>query len=1357
MMNKYVERTCTEIPEKPDDTSHSESRLLSAFGDRGAYVLMGAPGAGKTEAFKHEADNDQASYVTARNFNTLEDRPEWHDRVLFIDGLDELRAGPFDGRTQLDRIRTKLDKLGRPRFRLACREADWFGANDRDHLKAVARDEDILVLRLDPLSSDDTRCLLQEKWDIGDPDGFITEAWKRGIGSLLTNPQNLEMLAIAVATGTWPKTRIQTFEHACQKLVHEPNIEHELANPDRASTSDLLAAAGQLCAVQLLAGTTGYTLVGGVDDPEYPRPNCIASGDPKILRDVLRTRLFASTDKGRIPIHRHVAEFLAARYFCGLINNRVPVRRVLALLAGEDGRTVSAMRGVAAWFAAHCKLARDDVMERDPLGAVLYGDVTGFSVDEKSRLLACLELDAGRDPGMFAAMHDLDSRWEDVAAPDMEEAFREILTEKETGQGKQTVALAVLRSLQRGAFIPRLTSMLLDVVRNDQSWPVVREAALEAYVRQSRDQGNSDRELKSLLEDVHRRSVSDPLDNLLGRLLRELYPRVLPPGEVGQYLKEQERPTFGGWYWLFWEQEIAERSTDEQFAEVLDSLLETYDSRGWTRKDGASVSYWLRTMPARLIAQYLERSPTAHDQRLFAWLGFAMRDAAHSAKAKITNWLGDNPESYKAVVRLAADRNTDSSRLREEIYRRLSIAVEPLDFGAWCLAQAAETKPNKEAATEFFLEQVVARQDEESISAEVVEMRLAHDRTLVDRYRELRQRREDNLAAFTSSSALLEEQRQTETRQRQEEWRDLVVAHESELRQNRAAPALLHRLVSAYLGWFVDTQGTEGRSRLRSLLGNDSLVDTIIEAFRASTTRDDLPDDDEIFDLADDQKHHLLMLPFLVGLDELSSLRVGEAPLDEQSIRRALAFRFNAPDFWNQEPEWYRSILNCHPDLVADALVRSVHAALRRGAASALGLYELGHDDRYQPVARVAVLRLLKSFPPRCKIEQLHVLTLLLHAADRHVASDTLLQIVEGKLTLGSMDTAQRVYWMCAGLLAAPELYNDRLRDALTGSGSERRVRHAAEFLSQSRPALVAALEVQTLEFLIVSLGNSYRPYGWPDADDASVESNTPTYSSTSLFVDALINTMSSKPSDDATDALERLSGEPTLKSWHVKLHDATSRQREVRREANFRQPTVEQVLETLDNRRPANAADLAALTKQLLCDLGRDIRHGNTADWRQYWNRHPESPQPIRENDCRDRLLSDLKARLGPLNVDALPEPTYADDKRADIRVWCNGSNVPIEIKKSTHNDLWRAIRNQLIAKYTRDPGADGYGIYLVFWFGPDRCKRPPTGRPPETPDTLRDQLLAAANLSPEERRKISVCVIDVSKPESQSGSIAT
>ena len=214
---------------------------------------------------------------------------------------------------------------------------------------------------------------------------------------------------------------------------------------------------------------------------------------------------------------------------------------------------------------------------------------------------------------------------------------------------------------------------------------------------------------------------------------------------------------------------------------------------------------------------------------------------------------------------------------------------------------------------------------------------------------------------------------------------------------------------------------------------------------------------------------------------------------------------------------------------------------------------------------------------------------------------------------------------------------------------------------------------------------------------------------------------------------------------------DSASRQNAIRREASFRHKDVDQVLQVLDNLKPANAADLAALTMDILSDMSKRIRDGNTSDWRQYWNvdshNRPQNPKP--EPGCRDALLSDLRLKLERVEVnvkiDAQREVSYADDKSGDIGVTHGDFNVPVEIKKSTHRDLWRAVREQLIAKYTRDPGADGYGIYLVFWFGTEGCQMPPSGKRPTSAHELQERLLDT--LSADEKFKIAICVIDVSK----------
>lgn len=88
----------------------------------------------------------------------------------------------------------------------------------------------------------------------------------------------------------------------------------------------------------------------------------------------------------------------------------------------------------------------------------------------------------------------------------------------------------------------------------------------------------------------------------------------------------------------------------------------------------------------------------------------------------------------------------------------------------------------------------------------------------------------------------------------------------------------------------------------------------------------------------------------------------------------------------------------------------------------------------------------------------------------------------------------------------------------------------------------------------------------------------------------------------------------------------------------------------------------------------------------------------------------------------------------------------MPIEIKKDSHADLWRTIREQLIERYARDPGTDGFGIYLVFLFGGKDMPLPQEGKKPRGAVELEDRL--RQTLTAEENRRIRVCVIDCALP---------
>ena len=1354
-----VPRTCTEIVTGDASRQQAkESQPLEDFRDTPAYVLLGDPGAGKTTAFGGECEalGEQACPITARDFLTFDPKnhPEWLGKTLFVDGLDEVRAGSSDARTPFDAIRGRLDALGRPRFRLSCREADWLGASDRGHLEAVSLDDKVAVLRLNPLTDSDIEKVLEAHPDVDDAGAFIAEANKRGVSDLLRNPQTLNLLAKAVAGGDsrWPESRQETFGMACDQVVREHNRGHQTATASRGSPTpaQLLDAAGCLCAVQLIAGVAGYTLHGQPDN-DYPALDQCEYDHPDWLRIVRGRKLFRGvgvSDNRFIPVHRRIAEFLGARYLAKVIGDQaapLPARRVIALVTGDDGTVVTEMRGLSAWLAAHCQEARLDLIERDPIGIGLYGDIQTFSSAEKSRLLNALKREGSRiepylDPQNDHSMNSMARRaaiFSALATPDMEPAFKEVLATDDDSQDHQLFTNFVLHILVQGAPLPRLADQLLEITYDNNRFPHVREAALKAFIHNCRDGQGKVKKLKTLLADIQTGRVSSSDNHLLGILLTTLYPEAVTPSEVWTYFSREETPEpFEklGWLW-----DIVDGSSDEQVTEFLDNL-----SQRFSELRPVLEIHHLGHLSLRLLARGLKTHGDRLDTaRLYDWLVVGEGEDGYrsnsEAAQEVRSWLEQRPEVQKDLCLEGLRRWPDSDAFVPYIaHQRLYCATPPPAFGLWCLEQAVDRANTESPVGEYLLEMAFYWSGNEGLPLEVL-------REYAQKNERLAARLDEWVASRTRMKQMELEHRERgrtfteEQRQREAERLAHIRSNESALRENRAAPALLHQLATAYFGVGFTSRGPTGVKE--ALRGDQRLTQAALQAFRGAVDRQDVPGFEEILSLQAQGRLHYLAWPFLAGLAEIERTALDDAAQwDDNRIRKSLAFYYRIP-LSGAQPAWYQRLLVTRPELVADVLMQCDAAEFRRGREHLLNFSHLNKiwESDHAQVFRHASLPLLRAFPVRCKLAHAGTLANLLWAAIRYADRPAFLNLAERKLTRTSMNTSQRIYWLAAGLVTSPTTYKDKL-ERFT-QDQRQRVLHLTDFLCRApKHFLSNSVKTSQLEYLIRLVGRHVKP-----VDILSDRFYTSTGYASGL-VKSLIQNLATFPAKAASDALASLLADPALSCWHDSLSQAQDAQRVIWRDASYRHPTIEQVCQTLKGGTPANPGDLAALVMDRLGELAVQIRKGNTDDWRQYWEGlRGQSPAPKHEDDCRDALLSDLQQCL-PQGVDAQPEGHYANDKRADIRVSYGGFEVPVEVKKNTHRDLWRAIRDQLMVRYASAPETDGYGIYLVFWFGRQYTQAPPSGHRPADAAELKKRL--EATLCAAEARKISVCVIDVSKP---------
>ena len=1337
----FVPRSVKQLSQLPEGGSDTEAVGLDSLRSVPAWVLLGEPGAGKSEAFKSEAQADNALRLTIAEFVYSDFDEAWRDKCLFLDGLDEVRASGT-AQSILFQVKSKLRKLGLPNFRIACRAADWYGQSDLEEIIGASPSGLLPIYALEPLTTADIKQILEINLNRSDAKDLVTQAEAHGIKVLLTNPQTLGLTVKALGGKTFPSSRDETYRFACEALVQEENRKHRDKTRFQPVLKDaLLEAAGQIFATLLLADKSGVALDPTAQNDRFPVLLDLGLRSPEPAATALDTALFVpstSNDQRLEPTHRSVAEYLAAEWLGNQIDSRgFPLKRLLNLMLGFDGKAVAGLRGLYGWLALKSLKAQHGLIKNDPLTVALYSDPRPMDVEAKRLLLQEIYFQTHANPSVLWDLRGAENL-SALFQVELRDEYLAALQAPKRDDSTQTYVVFILKVLKQSASQTQLTKELRDVAADSSRWERVRRHALEAWL----ESGVTNSQAIEFLDHLNHGKISDPDEELTGILLGKLFPRAVSASQVLSYLHLPKSKILG-MYQHFWAYEFPKTVPEGDLPFVLDQLAQRSDlqSLNWME---FHLSRTLAALVARGVQVHGDRIP---DKQLFNWLRigtdeYGERRHEPEFHKTITQWLIDRPERYKGLLGVCFERNEAIPAPLPGLFNDSQILrgiPAPADIGLWHFQNIDRTR-NKDLATEHLAEAMRSLWSDQPAPGLTFDMVLqwASDDPIKTGWLEPLLTWEIPEWRKTQNHSI--QQRQREQSDIKRERSVNLAAKISAIRSGQAHPALMGELAGIWLNRYSDTRGETPLDRFKTYC--DNYVD-VYEAAKAGMPacikRSDLPSVKEIIDLSLKQQAHWIRAACLLGM-ELSWTENPSAVdlLDSNTLEKMVCFRLT--DGTETPPEWFLHLVSNMPELVSKVLITYASESFKAQKEYVDGIYPLARNATYTRVARLSVPALLLSFPTRNRSNQLNQLNSLLRSALKYEMPE-LPTIVAKKLKLKSLDPGQRVYFLLTGMLIDSEQYEQKLWEFI--GESWQRIQHISDFLGNRLSDLPMDFTLSAKTFgKLIEIQMPFAEVDWPLGGGAVSQAMN-----LGDHVRGLISKLTALSTQESLEEINRLLELPSLEK--IKRHLLSSKHEVIQRlrENTFSHPSLHNVSTILSNKSPIGPADLQAVVLDHLDQIAMDIQTSNDDQYRQFWTEGADNKHKS-ENSCRDALLAMLRTHLEPLGIDSQPEFDYVSDKRADIRVsYRNSITVPIEIKGEWHSELWTAVQSQLIPQYTKQKETDGFGIYLVLWVGgTEQSPARDGGKRPLTSTEL--ELRLHRYLPKDIQQHIAVKVIDVTRP---------
>lgn len=1316
---------------RDDGTGESSEKraTIAEFENEEAIVVLGDPGMGKTTLFDAAS---RGNYKAVRSF--LVDPTGTDGTPLFLDALDEFRT-IASGQDASAEVAKALCSLNKPKFRLSCRSADWFGSLDQEVIKAASASGRVVILELCPLSRAEILNAVAKM--VPDPATFFNEVDLSGLGKLLGNPQTLELLARAWGTDKKPRNKFDAYDIGVSELLKETNSRRASISTSNVDPNNLRRAAGASASTLLLSNSIGIARVELFEDNGYFHLPLVPYPNKSDLKAVLNRRIFVSPKANHFEfIHRTIAEFLAAEDLSQRIAAGLPIDRVMALMCGMDGKPVSSLRGLFAWLMCMLGNQSRGYVERDPYGVVTYGDASVLPPESQFEIWVALR--QLRDPWFLARDEDRGT-FHDLANLNTGKIIREILQDQTSGNHLKIAALESVANSSENIGVSKIIRNIV-LEKHDNIW--LRSTALSAFsntVKNDRKQMDVlDFELAKATDDGAAPEVRiDLLD--LTREFDNLPTRILSIIEQASVAKKKDR-IIGRLYSLI------ELPYDADLDEILDGASRILMSRNEEFYEiGVILDKWLNRrlkIPAPI-------TPT----QLSKWL-LSIRSGrerrADETLASLKARFELEPSLFEGVFQILADivPNKENSFwlfLFDDLWKLLPSIVWPVPQSEFFLASAKMERDPEKAADLFRM--YLNLFPEKGASALLTEAGLDFMQCRPDVGKELGHWK----------SCKIQKRRFDHHKRREKQRRKQIAEHAANLayltpriltiREGREERILAWAAV-VYIGFSHEIEKIPiARDRLVSVT-NDEIADAAIQGFIRYAEMPNIPKKDEIIKSWTEGK-----IPYthtLLSLSVFFRHSVGMI-IPEDALPHCLAAvvtGFHAGENVSGYDEtlkaWFIRQCNQNPSIVKSVLKKLWIIAVKSKHGILPGFYELSQDSGSQQF-----LASMSADVLRAGINENHNTVRELAVVLLHHDHLTALAIGETELPRNELSQEVRTIWSTALFVIDSSKYLDQWR-TLISKEKESVLWEAILVIRGERHTKRESINLTATQRaeVIRSLGHRFPlvgrlSQGWGDRNPYDA----------SEFISDQISMLAADSSLDTGVRLESLENEADLESYHDLIRHQRAQYEKQQRESSFVFANPERVAKVLSNGAPATPNDLLAFIVDHLHALARDMCQTPTEKYRAYWNEDGRSLlEPKREEVCSGFLAEDLQTRVHAHGLIVTVEHHMVADKECDLMVLQGADRLlPIEVKHHYHQNLWTAWHTQLDRLYTRDAKTGGLGIYLVLWSGETKGRKMP-----KLPDGIKQRPKAAIDLCtaiqtlvPEgDRHRLRIVVVDIYGP---------